>query len=655
MVRVHSDEAVWQPAPLNSPPWWYERLTQSGRAAPGNDSELGLHALLEKLPLSDLRKIARQRGWSLKGTTRSEILQVMAPLLADPTEVARAVTCLPDHLREALRAALVTEDGSGITSSGLAQTVTALRGTLGVILKPVEAAGMLQDLAGWGLLIPWRDSPGNVLHYLFPWEIQRHLPPLPGWCHAEPETGSASIMSQDKSSFISLLYSVWEHLCDQPRPLRPLPEPPQEERALNFLRGWCYDPREVQERQLANTTLRTLSVPPPDYLLDDAGLEALSPLTDGDVEQLEFVCRLLCELDLVSTERGYLLTRSEVMTRFLRCSAAEQAAVVAQACMSLLDWSELDVLLRTNRNLVLRRLARHLISYREFRSELVRMHHMLLRFLATSGESGWYTLDETLIALRALWPELQHPLESDSRQWLGPGWWLAWRQDQRELHRGNEQDWDTAQGGILCILLQGPLYWIGLVDLALEGNQLHAFRPRGLYDWVWDRSGSEAELITAQPSLSVDEATRTIVVHPASVPPQAHTLLGRVARLESTLPGYFVYRLDAHVTHATFEHGETLADLRAAWEHVMPVPMPAMVDKAISEWWSHYGQVRLYEGLALIELEDDVTLRELEASTSIGAHIVARLSPRLVLVRDGDVDVLLQELSARGLTPKEAK
>ena len=56
-----------------------------------------------------------------------------------------------------------------------------------------------------------------------------------------------------------------------------------------------------------------------------------------------------------------------------------------------------------------------------------------------------------------------------------------------------------------------------------------------------------------------------------------------------------------------------------------------------------------------VELGDEVALRELEASTRLSQHIVARLSPRLVVVPDEAVEELLREFTAKGYTPKEVR
>jgi hypothetical protein len=85
----------------------------------------------------------------------------------------------------------------------------------------------------------------------------------------------------------------------------------------------------------------------------------------------------------------------------------------------------------------------------------------------------------------------------------------------------------------------------------------------------------------------------------------------------------------------------------------MPVPMPSGFRRTLHEWWARYGRVRLYEGFALLEVDDEVTLRELEATTSLGQHIVARVSPHLVLVPSVQVDDLIRQARDKGHMPRQ--
>ncbi|MBC7233603.1 MAG: helicase-associated domain-containing protein [Chloroflexi bacterium] len=648
---------------LHKPPWWHEQPEAVAALVAKEGEPSSLTALLERIPLHELREIARLRGWRIKGGNKADYCAALAPLLTDPTEIARAVTSLSDPLREALRAAFVVEEGSGITSTALAQVITALRGAAGPPLKAVEAAGLLADLAHWGLLFRWHDAPDGKQRYLLPWEIQRHVPPLPGWCRQLPQAPTAQTHARKRQDILDRLYALWKRIAEHPPALRPRPQQPPPKRTPFATQDWESDSQEEEEwlnRQKRLASLQQMiPVATPDYLLHEAARAELAPLTGGDQEELEFLCRLLCELELASAERGYLLPRPEWMTQFLAYPKTKQYAAVVSAYLAMQEWSELDMLLRTDQRLALWRRPIYLFTYDQFRLHLLRLRHVLLHFLATAGEEGWCALTDLEASLRLLWPQVSTILESHPIPfvpiWPFSLWGLAWRSDGRELSGENEPDWQAAQGGFLRTLLTGPLFWLGFVELGLDNSKLVAVRLSGLADRLWDRTAPTLEEALPSEPVQIDETTHTITVHPGAVPPQAHALLGRIARLEEAAPDRFVYHLDLRTAYAAFERGESLDELLAAWDKALPVPMPSSLREVLAQWWSQYGQVRLYEGFALLEVSDDVALMELEASTPLRQHIVARLSPRLVLVEDKAVEALLQAFIEKGHTPKEVR
>jgi len=390
-------------------------------------------------------------------------------------------------------------------------------------------------------------------------------------------------------------------------------------------------------------------------LLDDAALSELAPLTEGNAEQLDFACHLLRNLSLVKMQAGCLVTCPRVMTRFLRAAPDEQYAIIFQAYASLLSWSELDVLLRGDDRLKVQPAVYPLLSYQQSRAQFVRLRCILLRFLATAGGQGWCTMADAETALRILWPLASNALQEKDPDGFGESWSLVWPHESGEQALDDDQKWQVAQGSCLRIMLEGPLHWLGLAELCPQDGQTAAFRLQSLADMLWDRPVASAEGVPPDEIISLNTESMTLNVHPSAVPPEAHELLGRIAQLGQTRPGRFVYRLDMHTVQAALKRGESLAELLAAWKETVPLPIPEPVHEALSTWWESYGQIRFCEGLALLELGDDSALAELEATTSLGQHILARLSPRFVLVPDDAVDGLLREFAAKGHTPTLAR
>ncbi|KPL23945.1 MAG: hypothetical protein AMJ93_03465 [Anaerolineae bacterium SM23_84] len=656
----HSPATDLDDASLSSPSRPCGALTSddepSSMPARGGDLQSNLPDLLGQLKPEALQQIARRRGWRIDGQDKKHFAATLAALLVDRTEIARAVTMLPEHLREALRAAFVAEDGHGISASSLARVVTALRGAQGPTLKPVEAAGLLLDLSGWGLVIPWQ-TLSNGASYLLSWEIQNKVPPLAGWCQLSPRTLAGKELASDRPGFLRLIHEVWRHISqNRPRMREPL-EPLGDRRLRSTVRDWPYDADEIRKWQgkRNSSELTSLSVPPQPPLLDDAELASMASLTDGDSERVEFLCRLLHELELVASDGGYLVSCPEAMHRFARTSALEQYTSLAQTYTSMTGWSELDMLLRREPRLSLRR-GRYLsFPYTHLRSELVRVRQMLLRFLATAGEMGWCTLTDVEGALRTLWPSFFPVGQVAVPRWLPTALQFTWNHEDGEPNAGDSPTWQGLQAAFLRLMLQGPLHWLGLASTGLQQEELTSFRLHGLADLMWNRPLVPIEAQPVDEPVVIDEASSTITVYLRGVPPEAHTLLASMARLEEATVDRFTYRLDLRAVHDAFERGKLLSDLLRDWEMVMPLPVPPAIHTALRDWWERYGQVRLYRGLALLELGDELTLRELEASTSLSQHIVAKLSPQLVLVPEPAVDVLLEELTARGHTPKEMK
>ncbi len=62
--------------------------------------------------------------------------------------------------------------------------------------------------------------------------------------------------------------------------------------------------------------------------------------------------------------------------------------------------------------------------------------------------------------------------------------------------------------------------------------------------------------------------------------------------------------------------------------------------------------VKLHRRVCLIQTEDGVLAEEVLANRKLASEIVGRLADRVLLVRPGRVDAVLQELRRMGHTPQ---
>lgn len=144
-----------------------------------------------------------------------------------------------------------------------------------------------------------------------------------------------------------------------------------------------------------------------------------------------------------------------------------------------------------------------------------------------------------------------------------------------------------------------------------------------------------------------------VTLRPSAVSAQAHNLLDKIARLKIAEADHFVYRLDAQAAYEAFENGAALSEILDGWVQFLQVPIPDAIRSQLASWWQAYGQVRIYKGLTVIEFGDDYALAETKAVTSLDKHLIAEISPRLVVVNPQAVDLLRAELEKAGYTPKQ--
>ena len=650
-LKVETQESPPPPGTPKVPPWVSESF-QARRAR--MQRELG--DMLSAFKMQQLRAIIKRRGWPIRGTRKEDLTHSLAPRLGAAAETASAVARLSLAERMALQAVLLLDSGCGITADDIAPVFR-------VPLKDANTA--LMSLAGQGLLISTTETyfvgkrwvHGPV--YRLPPAIRCSLPPLAEAKKANIPSGE--IVVSPPFALLVAVHRVWQQMAQQEMHLRPPMPRPRMERLYKVLEDWDYVPVELVQLQGRHSwdygLEAALTIPPLPFALDDEAMEALTLLCGGEPDLVDFIYHLLLEMGLVAPGSPVRVQR-DVVYRFLRHSEAEQQAMLARTYFRLESWSEISDLQRRAGRLSLRRSARD-ISFKpeKLRAELARARGLVLRACSCLLDRTWAGLDEILRPLRGAWSDFPDLPPAPSGTYRGKArWWAVSDVTGKRLDGEHAEQWNLAQGNFVRAVIEGPLHWLGLVELCRRDGELVAFRPLGLADFFWDRVPVVAAEAVAVPALEdavlVDGAEMTIAVRPSSIGAEAHSLLGRIGKLEEATPQRFVYRLSKEAVHEAFESGLTLEDLLRGWEEHLAVPLPESAQERLTEWWANYGRVRIYENLTVIEFADDFALRELKAGTSLARHIVAEVSPCLVIIPRSSAKLLMEEMVQRGYTPK---
>lgn len=225
------------------------------------------------------------------------------------------------------------------------------------------------------------------------------------------------------------------------------------------------------------------------------------------------------------------------------------------------------------------------------------------------------------------------------------------------IPQGPKGDWLDFLELVLLATLKGPLHALGLVDLGPGPNDVKAIRLRDLQDLQWERR----EEVTLDISSAMrQEALRFspddwILEVETPIPPAFLAFILQWASPAGFSRTLVRYRLDVQKLHQVFARGLDPETLRASWSAASGLEPLSPISHWWEMWWQRYGHVRIYPVQALLQTRDAFTMQELQVSLPhLQSSALATLTPKSLLLDEGSVDDLLNDLARQGYMPKEA-
>ena len=674
-VAPDADNAILDTIAIEAPqtavprtkPFWLTMPYQARR----EEYDDNLRVWLNEFTIQELRQIAKRQDWPVKGARKADIIQQIMSQMLQPGIALKSLLGLDAEHRQVF-------DAMGILYPGIifqTEHLALLAKHLGVLTQYKKIDTYITHLCDAGLAIPGSFDHRYWQQISFiPNSLMRTLPPL--LTGRIPETSlsdkaDSGVTLAQARPFLQRAHQILLLLeQSQPSLRQPLPRP-RLEKFHEIIQGWDYIPEEIRDAQNKNKFKThdpqfSLTVPPPLPALPDETIKRLAPLA-GDETQLNFIYHLLLAAGLLQPGSPVTVWR-ETKEQFLRRDEAGQWAILAWAYFTMDTWNELWLALAERPSLQLKRAQNR--YYRPM--EPATMYQMLAAFrgqvlqaLACLPDNCWFSLRDITDLLYPLWPRF------DSWAWANtnyygdtrPDWSLA--DDGRTLDpTNNKADWNIAQGSFIQQIIQGPLHWLGFADISMEYGRLVAFRLHGLGNLFLDKVESiplggaaipagKTAVSTPVPTDAIVIQDTAIIVNPTAVSAQAHNYLDGIAILEEAGTDRFVYQLSAAAVHQALEEGQTINQLMDDWEKWLAIPMSDAIHDHLMAWQKAYGQVRLYERVSVIEFSDEYALAEMKAATSLEKHLVAEISPTLVIIPANAIDILATELEKAGYTPKK--
>lgn len=206
-------------------------------------------------------------------------------------------------------------------------------------------------------------------------------------------------------------------------------------------------------------------------------------------------------------------------------------------------------------------------------------------------------------------------------------------------------------------LIKQILWRFGLSDVTFkETGALEAFRLRAaLQDLLWRRRDA-----LPMPDLAWDAQDIHWLKDPAGLalsPPVPVDVLRQVQRWAEPQgvdeEGALCYTLNLRCLYEVFLEGETPEALALAWEAGADAPPPEKLADWWAHWWVRYGHVQLYPRQALLEVQDEFAMQELQVAVpELREALLAKLTPQAALLSRDQVDALIRQFEEKGYMPK---
>ncbi len=265
-----------------------------------------------------------------------------------------------------------------------------------------------------------------------------------------------------------------------------------------------------------------------------------------------------------------------------------------------------------------------------------RARQAILGWLGDIAVGTWWSLGAFIAAIKQAHPDFQRPSgDYDS-------WFIRDKSGGAYL-RGFEH-WDEVDGRLVRYLINGPLYWLGVLDLACpEGDQpVSAFR---LSKW------SKALLGGDKPGGLPQEKEPLVVRSDARLsarrlfPRSIRYQLARFCEWEKETPEEYVYRINPASLGRARQQGLSVTQLVSILNRYAKAVPPSLV-KALERWDKEGSEARL-EKMAVLRVSSDEILQALRKSRA-SRYLGEPLGPAAIAVKPGAMDKVLAALAELG-------
>lgn len=252
-------------------------------------------------------------------------------------------------------------------------------------------------------------------------------------------------------------------------------------------------------------------------------------------------------------------------------------------------------------------------------------------------DGNWYRLADVVGTIKRRDPDFQR-LDGNYDAWFI-------RDAQSDEYISGFENWDRVEGPLLRYLIQGPLFWLGMVDRSKDdqpGDAAYRLAPRALA-WLGDEPPAEDEVRV--PFIVQPEG---LLIVPHNAGRYERFQAARIADPELLMPGKpYRYRIVPSSLAEAQAQGITPERMLEFLEKGSGRPVPAGVRRALARWVERGVEGRL-QNVTVLRVADPAIIETLRANPKTRDYLGESLGELAVAIR-GEWEDFRQATAQLGL------
>ncbi|MGQ9501963.1 MAG: helicase-associated domain-containing protein [Anaerolineae bacterium] len=328
----------------------------------------------------------------------------------------------------------------------------------------------------------------------------------------------------------------------------------------------------------------------------------------GD-DRLTFLLHLCRVAGLIIRHQKRLVLQRENVRHWLQSSSAKRFVTLQVAWRDDATWHDL------------RYVPTLKLPSPDWHSDPLPARHMVLRMLSQCSPGTWHRIDDLVAAIKAYEPDFLRP----------DGDYSVWYLYDRDGHPllGFEH-WDEVEGALIRHLVTQPLYWLGVVELGCEAENIPptTFCVTRWAATLLGQAQPPEESAPDVPAFVIGEDFTVRVAPHAYLYERFH--LARFAELVKREDAIAVYRLSPEGIRQLMRQGVRAEQLVSFLVRISDGQVPRRVLEAVKRWYG--GTIVRLERVLVLRLADAAQLEQLRRDPVARAWLGEQIGPTSVLV-----------------------